>query len=54
MTDVELTPEEWQYISVLIASDIRADTKHGLPELVEMHKPIWEKIQPACQWDRMF
>ena len=47
----ELTQEEWRYISVLIATDLRNDKKDGLLELVAMHRPTWEKIQPACQWD---
>lgn len=52
MSDLDLTPEEWQYISMLIAADIRREAKPS--ELVEKHWRIWEKIQSACQWDRMF
>lgn len=46
-----LTPEEWQYISVMIAQDVRNDRFDGFKRLAEEHRQIWEKIQPACQWD---
>lgn len=45
-----LTPEEWQYISILIGTDIRGDRKAGIRHVAEKHEDIWEKIQPACQW----
>lgn len=48
---VTLTPQQWQYISVLIASDVREDKFRGFNNLVALHLPIWEKIQPACKWD---
>lgn len=47
----ELTEQEWQYISMLIAADLRIDRAAELDRLVAMHQPIWEKIQPACNWD---
>lgn len=47
----ELTPAEWQYISVLIATDVRNDRTNGINILADYHQKIWEKIQPFCQWD---
>jgi hypothetical protein len=47
----DLTPEEWQYISILIAHDVERDVFHDRRISVAKHQPIWEKIQPACEWE---
>lgn len=52
--DVDLTPEEWQYISILIAHDVGHDKVNNRDVLADKHYQIWVKIQSACQWDRMF
>jgi hypothetical protein len=45
-----LTAEEWQYISVLVAADIRRDRELRLYSLSAKHLGTWAKIQPACEW----
>lgn len=54
MNDPKLTTEEWRYISVLIAADVRQDQEAGLHSMSARHYEIWEKIQPACQWNKSF
>lgn len=49
-----LTPEEWQFIAVLLATDVKRDSDKSLPDLADKHLQIWEKIQSACQWNQMF
>lgn len=50
MADIDLEPAELQFLSVLLAQDIRRDRERGLSGVVERHMAIWEKLQPACQW----
>lgn len=45
-----LTVDQWQYISFLIADDVRKERFAGFRQLAETHRQIWEKIQPLC-WD---
>jgi hypothetical protein len=47
----ELTPEDWQYISVLIAEDIRKSNAQNLPVTAQRYKRVWFKIQYKCEWD---
>jgi hypothetical protein len=51
MADIDLEPADVQFLSVLLAQDIRADRARGLTGVVERHMRIWEKLQPACRWD---
>jgi hypothetical protein len=48
--NVDLTPAEAQYLSILAAADIRRDQANGLHGPPARHLPAWEKLQPACQW----
>lgn len=41
-----LTREDWLYISVLIAADVRKDRAHGLDSVADAHRLVWERIQP--------
>ena len=51
MAAVDLEVSEWQFLSVLLAQDIRGDEAKGLPRIAAHHRVIWEKLQAACQWD---
>jgi len=46
----DLTPEEWQYISVLIAEDMRMDKQLKRYKTAWRHEATWDKIQPVCEW----
>ena len=49
--NVDLTPEEARWLSILAASDLRHDRERGIVRLADRHQPAWDKLQPACQWD---
>jgi hypothetical protein len=49
--NVDLTPAEARWLSVLAAADLRRDRERGL-HAAERHQPAWDKLQPACEWER--
>lgn len=46
----QLTPDDWRYISVLLAQDINQDMGNGRYNLAMRHQRIWQKIQGECHW----
>jgi hypothetical protein len=44
---VDLTPEDMEYLSVLVAHDIRTDREIGITRLAARHLTVWDKIQAA-------
>lgn len=49
--NVDLTPEEAQFLSIFLAQEIRDDREKGHMALVPRNERIWEKLQPACRWE---
>jgi len=49
--DVDLEPEEARHLSVFLAQELREDKAYGHTSLVPRNERIWEKLQPACQWE---
>jgi hypothetical protein len=43
--DEAFTPDDWEYISVCVAADIRKDREHGHDISADKHYGIWLKIQ---------
>lgn len=42
---MELTASDWEYISALVAADIRSDLERDLYGVASRHANVWEKIQ---------
>lgn len=45
---LQLTQEEVEYLSVLVAQDLREDDARGLSGVVERHTPVWAKLAQAA------
>jgi hypothetical protein len=48
---IELTREEARYLSVMLAEDLRRDREAGRTGTADRHQAVWDKIQPACEWE---
>lgn len=53
--NIDLTPEEAQWISILLAADLEKDDLRRIDGAIhQRNAKLWEKLQPVCQWDREF
>lgn len=51
LTQVELTPDQARYLSVIAAQDMRKDQENGLTGCAERHYSAWLALHDACRWD---
>jgi hypothetical protein len=57
MAMVELTRAQARYLSILAAQDLREDeethrrTAANSGVINDIHRPAWEALQAACEWD---
>lgn len=42
---IDLTPEEIEYLTVIVAMDIADDRRKGRPRTADRHLPVWTKLQ---------
>jgi hypothetical protein len=46
---VDLTPEDVEYLIVLVSHDIRGDRDHDLHQTAERHLTTWDKLHAALE-----
>jgi hypothetical protein len=51
MPALELTVQQWRYLSVLLANEVRKEATLGLVRLAGVHRELWVLLQPVCEWD---
>ena len=51
MPELDLTVQQWRYLSVLVENQVNREQAYGLDRLVAVHRELFELLQPVCEWN---